>query len=100
MWGERSAGRAQHAGTPSTVCVGRGGGVARGAATALRSGGVVLRIVTAALTHALLLRPCVPCPPPPLHLHTRRGFETCTIMLEGQMKHEDSAGNKVGQLLH
>lgn len=74
--------------------------MARGAATALRSGGVVLRIVTAALTHALLLRPCVPCPPPPLHLHTRRGFETCTIMLEGQMKHEDSAGNKVGQLLH
>lgn len=26
--------------------------------------------------------------------HPHRGFETCTIMLEGQMKHEDSAGNK------
>lgn len=24
-----------------------------------------------------------------------RGFETCSIMLEGRMQHQDSAGNKV-----
>eukprot|EP00775_Hariotina_reticulata_P012007 gene12007-12151_t len=26
--------------------------------------------------------------------HPHRGFETCTIMMEGEMQHKDSAGNK------
>ena len=28
--------------------------------------------------------------------HPHRGFETCSIMLQGQMEHKDSAGNQVG----
>ena len=27
--------------------------------------------------------------------HPHRGFETCTIMLEGRMEHKDSCGNQV-----
>jgi redox-sensitive bicupin YhaK (pirin superfamily) len=26
-----------------------------------------------------------------------RGFETCSIMLEGEMQHKDSAGNAVSE---
>lgn len=40
---------------------------------------------------------CCCCPCCSFLSLSARGFETCSIMLEGQMEHQDSAGNKVGR---
>jgi len=54
------------------------------------------------LQHKLCCRCCCRCVCPCCcsFLCLARGFETCSIMLEGQMEHQDSAGNKVGRRVY